>query len=678
MKAIFLKEWRQGHLLPWTGLLLSALTMLLYALWVTRYASTSEEVDDLAGYCVLLMGMGIGVILLVSASGLIAAETSTGAITYLLGLPISRSRMWWGKVFAGLGLTAATAVLLILPASLVLPGIRERGHFLLYLPDMVAGMLCVFAVTMFCSTIFARPLTVFIVAPLIVIGLSFGPVGLVAGSRRSLLGYDEGMADLSLWALVLAPPFFLASWAAFTRGELLDSRRHWWYALPVLAGGLAVVILGMLSATDRELRYRRSDVASVSQVTLSPGSNYAAVLVAGSRAAFSRTAEQGWRRGGKTRSTTTVLVDLETGGDVIWWPGWREVAASPDGRLVATLGGFPRDGSWGQLQVQQVVSGDVVCGFRTSYVAEESGWTGENRAGTWSGDGKWLACVSYQDLQPAGTPAGDRRRQQKLLVLRADAGVRREVLLGEQERISGTGQDRQPQMKLISPEFIASWQWVPGEEALYLLNDKSELSRYSPAEGRRTVLWRRSGTFARREDWMRREMRMRISQDGKRIAICAPEVVPEEQHAARSHTWVLAVERGRIRRLAEFTVAETRYVPPAWAGDNRTLYLGANLRWEEGQAGPTRVRESESATRRSTAAPLPFGSGMLFSGDRSAAKAFFLDARGKASPLGAIYPALSPGGRLIGIDVQGRLVITTGIEVTALDPKTRAVSRLYP
>ena len=677
MKAIFLKEWRQGHLLPWTGLLLSALTMVLYGLWATYYATTPQDVDDLAGYCVLLMRIGIGLTLLVSASGLIAAETSTGAITYLLGLPISRSRIWWGKVFAGLGLTAATAVLLILPASLVLPRIREQGHFLLYLPDMVAGMLCVFAVTMFCSTIFARPLTVFIVAPLIIIGLALGPAEVGAGMHRNLLGYDEGMADLSLWALVLAPPFFLASWVAFTRGELLDSRRHWWYAFPLFAGGLAVVLLGMQAATDRELRYRRTDVAGVSRVTLSSGSNYAAVLVAGSQAAFSRSVEEGWRRGGKTRSTTTVLVDLETGRDVMWWPNEREVAPSPDGRLVATFAGFPRDGALGELRVQQVAWGDVVFGFRTLYVTEEGGWTGENRAGTWSGDGKWLACVSYQDLQLAGTPAGDRRRQQKLLVLRADGGVRREVPLGEQEQISGTGQDGQPQMKLISPEFISSWQWIPEEEALYLLNDSGELSRYSPADGTRTVLWRPSGAFAPREDWMRREMSLGISQDGKRIAICAPEVVPEEQHAARSHTWVLAVERGRIRQLAEFTVAETGHVPPVWAGDNRTLYLGMNLRWEEGQAQPTRVRESESAIWRSTAALLPFGSGMLFSINGSVDNAYFVDASHRFHLLREAYPKLN-GGTIIAIDARGRVVITAGIEVTALDPNTGAVSRLYP
>jgi hypothetical protein len=676
MKAIFLKEWRQAHLLPWTGLLLSALIMVLYALWATRYATTPQDVDELVGYCVLLMWIAIGVILLASASGLIAAETSTGTVTYLLGLPISRSRMWWGKVFAGLGLTAVTAVLLIVPASLVLPGIREQGHFLLYLPDMVAGMLCVFAVAMFCSTIFARPLTVFIVAPLITLGLAFVPACLIH-DHRVLLGYDEGMADLSLWALLLAPPFFLASWLAFTRGELLDSRRRWWYAFPVLAGWLPVVVVGMLFATDQEARYRRSAVVSVSQVTLSPGSNYAAVVVHGSRAAFSRSVEEGWRRGGKTRSTTTVLVDLETGRDVMWWPSEMEVAPSTDGRLVATFPCFRRDGTLGELRVQQVAWGDMVFGFTTLYVTEEGGWTGENRAGTWSGDGKWLACVSWQDLQLAGRPARDRRRQQKLLVLRADGGVQREVLLSEQEQIFATGQDRQPQTKLISPEFISSWQWVPGEEALYLLNESGELSRYSAAHAARTVLWRRPGTFARQQDSTRREIYLGISQDGTRIAVRAPEVVPEEQHAARHHTWVLAVEPGRLRQLAEFTDAETRHVPLVWAGDNRTLYLGIDRRWEEGQAGPTRVRESESKTWRSTAVLLPFGSGMLFSIDGSVDNAYFVDASDRFHLLREAYPKLN-GGTIVAIDARGWVVITAGTEVAALDPNTGAVSRLYP
>ena len=673
MRAVFLKEWRQAHLLPWTGLLLSALTMLLYALWATRYATTPEDVDDLAGYCVLLMRIGVFVMLLVSASGMIAAETSTGAITYLLGLPISRSRIWWGKVLAGLGLTAVTAVLLIVPASLVLPGIRERGHFLLYLPDVVAGMLCVFAVAMFCSTIFARPLTAFIVAPLITIGLALGPAGVMAGTHRSLLGYDNGMADASLWALVFAPPFFLASWVAFTRGELLDSRRHWWYAFPLLAGGLAVVGLGTLAATDQELCYQRSDVAEVSQVTLSSGSNYAAVVVHGARAAFSRTAEEGWRRGGKTRSTNTVLVDLKTGRDVMWWPFEREVVPSPDGRLVATFAGAQRGGSWGELQVQQVPSGGVVFELKASFLGEGSGWTGQDRAGTWSGDGKWLACVSDQDLRPVRTHTGmeDWPTRQKLLVLRADGGVRRELLLWEQGRIPGTDLSRQPPMKLTSPEFISSWQWVPGEEALYLLNDSGELSRYSPADGARTVLWRQPGTFAPQRDSMGRWMRLGLSPDGRRIAIRAPEM------AARSRTWVVAAEHGRIRQLAEFTDAETAHVPPVWAGDNRTLYLGANLRWEEGQAQPERVPGSGSAIWQSAAALLPFGSGMLFSANGSIDKAYFVDASHRFHPLRKAYPKLNRG-TILAIDAQGRLVITAGMEVAALDPKTGAVSRLYP
>jgi hypothetical protein len=329
--------------------------------------------------------------------------------------------------------------------------------------------------------------------------------------------------------------------------------------------------------------------------------------------------------------------------------------------------------------MQQVPSGGGVFEFKASFLAEGSGWSGQDRPGTWSGGGKWLACVSGQDLRPARTHAemGNWPTRWSLLVLRADGGVRREVLLWEQEQIPGTDQSRQPPMKLTSPEFISSWQWVPGAEALYLLSDSGKLSRYSPADGTRTVLWRQPGTFAPQKDSLGRWMRLGISPDGTRIAMRAPEVAPDEQHAARSRTWVVAAERGRIRQLAEFTDAETVHVPLVWAGDNRTLYLGMNLSWEEGQPQPVRVPESESAIWQSTAALLPFGSGMLFSTNGSVDNAYFVDASHRFHPLRKAYPKLN-GGTILAIDAQGRLVITTGMDVAALDPKTGAVSRLYP
>ena len=54
-----------------------------------------------------------------------------------------------------------------------------------------------------------------------------------------------------------------------------------------------------------------------------------------------------------------------------------------------------------------------------------------------------------------------------------------------------------------------------------------------------------------------------------------------------------------------------------------------------------------------------------------------MDAGHRFHLLREAYPKLN-GGTIVAVDAQGRLVITTGMEVAVLDPKTGAVSRLYP
>ncbi len=108
----------------------------------------------------------------VAAAGLMASDVGTGSLSYLLVLPISRSRIWWGKALAGLALIGASAVGLFLPAGIAIPGVRESlQDVIYYLPDLLVGVVCAFAITLWCSTLFARPLTVLLAAPVLVLVL---------------------------------------------------------------------------------------------------------------------------------------------------------------------------------------------------------------------------------------------------------------------------------------------------------------------------------------------------------------------------------------------------------------------------------------------------------------------------------------------------------------------------
>ena len=98
MKAIFLKEWRQAHLLAWAALLVSAMIVALYGLWMAIYAEVPADAELAGGICGLLLLVALVLLAIVATSGMLASEIASGTIGYLLTLPISRSRLWLGKV----------------------------------------------------------------------------------------------------------------------------------------------------------------------------------------------------------------------------------------------------------------------------------------------------------------------------------------------------------------------------------------------------------------------------------------------------------------------------------------------------------------------------------------------------------------------------------------------------
>ena len=126
MRALFVKEWRQSYLLPWSGFLLSAMISVLYWAWSRSHVETIQDERDLNLFCATLAFVSAGVFLFVATASAFPSEKTRGTLPYLLALPVSRGRIWLAKALGALALAGAAALLLWVPLWVVVPQtIRE-------------------------------------------------------------------------------------------------------------------------------------------------------------------------------------------------------------------------------------------------------------------------------------------------------------------------------------------------------------------------------------------------------------------------------------------------------------------------------------------------------------------------------------------------------------------------
>ncbi len=678
MRALLLKEYKQNHLLPWGGLMVSAALIALCALWIAVYARTEQDQADMARFVSLLVVIGSGLVVVVIGSGLISSETGTGALTYLLGLPVSRSRIWLAKAIAGVGLAVAAILLLAVPVGLAVPGMASSTglRVVLYLPDLAAIGLGVFSVTLLCSTLLARTLTVLLVAPVVVVILAVGVVLAIVWDITPLR-YDAGVADLSLWTLVLAAPFLFASWVTFTRGELLDSRRRWLLAVPTALAGVIVVCALMVGAARWQQRYVRSEVRAVARdvpAIVSPYSDVAAIHVEGNAAPLERDEQKGWQLSpGTLRSSHTVVVDLRTGRELLVWPGNRAVAFMPDGRRVVAA---PAPDPFNLPHPPEVW--DMTRGRRLAERAAQTPsadrWEGPGPnyglKVPWSPDGKWLVYIGGQKLTKNGMPYG-----QVMMTMRVDRSQQRKVTTWDAKE---EPKPKRPGERLPAPDVVVSdVSWAP-DDTLYLLTKGGELSRYSPEDGTRTVVWRRSAGPPPME-WMWYQHRLAVAPDGRLIAVRMPEVARSTVYAGKVHTWILGLKGGQVVPVADFT-DDRSWQRLIWSWDGSTLYIGPFLRWQEGQASPTVIRlPAGIGTTNMQTTVLPFGDRVLI---QEMGKPFVANAQGTVRPLAQVYPKVTVTDRVDGVDTQGRLVVARSEGTTSvlalLDPESGGIENVYP
>jgi ABC-type transport system involved in multi-copper enzyme maturation permease subunit len=145
-----------------------------------------------------LYQLGI-VFALLSGMGLIAGETSSQTIQFLLARPVSRRKVFFTKAAAGalvlllMVLTSTAAIFLVTRFT---PYSLEAGRLWLATAITVLCLLSVYSLTLFCSTVIDDPVRA-------------GGAALLVILASSVLGWFPATRDFSLFAYIQGAQYFL-------------------------------------------------------------------------------------------------------------------------------------------------------------------------------------------------------------------------------------------------------------------------------------------------------------------------------------------------------------------------------------------------------------------------------------------------------------------------------------
>jgi hypothetical protein len=591
---------------------------------------------------------------------------------------VSRARIWLAKGLAGLAIAISSALLLIVPTSLVLPQVVKEIHFLLYLPDIVAGVLFIFAVTLFCSTVFQRVISVLLAAVLIGLALFLAGV-LFLQLVGPVLDYD-GLLDMALVELILVPPILLASLFTISRGELLMTRRKWDLAVFSLLVGVLVVGFALYGVRGWMYRYQRSGVKALEAISLHGpfarsavgGEPVLSFTVAGSPAPFQRDTDHGWvRGGGPYRSRHTVLIDLKTGRETLVLPlrknpGEPEADASPDGRFYAQIS----QGVFGErrLSIWDLRSRRLVHGGMPKRL-----YGGEIYGLNWSPKGDLLALnVHYR--RP--TTTNGRRVMvdgESIYVMRPNGDVVKQIPLWE---ATATPPEGEPDVY----SYFVRWTWAPDGASLYTLALNGQITRYPLSDGEAQKVWRPpvpGVSLPKGYFWWFNELI--VSPDGRWLAIRGVARTRPQTESSKnlSVTLVISSDGSRAVLISRDVVSDL-----IWSGDRcfLTLFSRATLsvhRWQPGgdRAVPVATLPSNPAIQK--IASLKDGSLLIW----GQTQVYLVDQQGKFAPLADPRMRNLPHEYwFLGLDSEGRVIAKNlrGTEIAAIDIKTGQITKLYP
>ncbi len=690
MRTLFFRELHQGRAL----LAFSVLSGLLVPVGYLSLAHTSSyrsyavagqhDLADIFGRLVLLLPLAVAIF---AGAGLFAAEADRGTLPALFALPFSRRRIWAAKALGGLAVTVLGATAIVGLDALLLPQAARAVTISAYLPDLGLGLVFVFAVALFASSLTSTALAA-VVSTLLFGGLLVLVLGLVwAGLGGVLLGYHP-LLDIALWGLAAAPALCAASALVVGRCELLQSRRKHLLAFPALLAGLLITLLAVSALARWMTRYDRSRVESIWVGRLSIGSPVLALSTSADPVPFERDQDgKGWRhrptsresnevgtsyRDPVYRSTHHVFLDLHSGRELlaVRGPSYGTATCSPDGRFAATIN-MPGSITWGRpdyeqqfgpaLRIYDLKRGKQV--FAGKPRARGVSLDDNMDPLAWSPSGRWLAVAAIY-------PSPEGRFVRQLYAVRPDGSRLRDLHAETQWGIS------------------PSLGWSPTEDALYACDETGRLSRVPVEGGEARVIWSPATDSTKR----RYVLYLDPSPDGKWIALSlSRETGPEKKPTRITDVYAIPTDGGAAHTILTLTPpVEERsrfsHARLAWAADSSTLFLLTTIPESSSRLFGWRPGE-ETATQ--LGAPLvhggllatpPGSSRALVYPWRQDEAPFLVDAEGRRQP---ILPAdFARTHDFVGFDDRGR-VVTRGWwqdrpAVMTTDLRSGKTERVYP
>ncbi|MFB3879833.1 MAG: hypothetical protein ACE149_01155 [Armatimonadota bacterium] len=735
MKALFIKELKQGRPLLIFAAVMGGLLVAAHAA-VGRFLllySGGLEPEVLSFSFGIAAAAIIPLFAVFASSGVFSGEAHAGTLPVLLGLPLSRLRIWGALALAALALTAIGGVVLLLIARLALRSPLLALALGAHLPDAVCFAIFLLSVGLLCSSL-ARSVTAAIACSVLLAG------GLVGGASALVFYYGAPITglpilDLALWCLACSPALLVGSAAAIARGELLTGFRKWLYSVPVTAVALALSVVIVCGAARVGTDYRRSAVRVVDALEFTPGGKVLALMTAGGGFSVSRA------RGdvlesepmqntptlgamlrelrGDFRSYTRVYgvaLDLDSGKEALVERAPMISLSDPalgmgcsaDGKWVATLSAG-QGLTWGrnerapiELRIYDAQKGRLVARGDP----EALSFTDWYQQLLWSPTGKYLAVAR-------GSYGGWRDRKVVIRVV---------------------GRDAKPLSK--GPIILESACWSPAEDVLYGLDGSGALCRVSPDGSEETVIWSPAPGMRKADRWFDRES---ISPDGRWVAM--RDVVEEIEQSGAAHGRVDAIrlidtrtgESKTLWRAQTSYPLSSRYIEDStmgamkWSSDGKTLYALRHyrdrwaqsvetmrryqlMRWSEGESGFREIGSEITASHVRLLVP-PGSDGVLLwvwqqEGVRPDEHGYAPEPRMVSEELlsvgrdGAVRRLRGTEGRNplggtgseLGFDSQGRLICLAGgtgevnphtglpraSRVEAMDIATGEVARVYP
>ncbi len=719
MKSIFRKELRQGRSLLVSGVALAALPYLAHLLFATQGAGDPAlqggevPVDRVLGLVVVVSPL---LFALFAGVGLFASEAEHGTLPVLLGLPLSRKRLWLAKGLSGLVLTVIPSAVVLLTGKLLMP---SAFAFVGLTPWIDVAMLGLFVLSagLFVTVLTPHTIGAAVATVALVVGLAIGGFVFTNVCGAPLLGYSE-LLDVELWLVLITPTMLFLSVQALRRGELLEWRRSTLVLLPLLAVGIALTV-GVVGGAGRLLTgYDRGSVREVATQPTVPSATAVAVLSYSRPVPYERGARDnarpgaeaqgtsiGWKRrptvgpaslgnhdsGTLYRNHSAVVVDLSRGKELAVVRDSQShhepvAAVSPDGRYAAlatappglTWGGRALQGATRRLTIVDLKEGRYREAELPAQLLQEE-TVGVARL-AWSPSGNYLAFNR--------TVGGSEDASADLFVMAREGGA----------------------AKLLEARASGGWAWHPREEAL-LVADGERLRHLSP-DGASAVLWQSpqgdDGALSLDPAGISRETRrvvLSVFSSGaaggwdamertpRRPGECALLALPLEGGEAQTlwqsaGGWHFSFAWRGDTLFVLATAAETSPKHPVtrarllrWRpGEPKAVELAEGLPYPNGALAPVREgvllwpqRPYRKEQYQLADTPLPFTVGVM---------AVAEDGRLRRLPGELSSLRFVEENRLVTVAADGELITAQGAPVAralvATDVRTGASRRLYP